>query len=395
MREAREDFVLVDGRTYAEFNKMNIPDGICCPNGELALRIHDLVPDPKTRIVVNCAGRTRSIIGAQTLIDFGVPNPVVALENGTQGWLLAGLALEHGATRRYADQPAGDLNALRARARKVADKHGVGFVTPAQAAAWRGDTARTTFLLDVRTAEEVAAQAVPGFVHAPGGQLIQATDQWVGVKGARLLLIDAEEVRAPMVAAWLRQLGHEAYVLEGGVAAAASVGGRSSTSAAITQLKAPSAVSAAQMADMLAGGKAQIIDLRPGMTYRKGHIPQAVWSIRSRLAAIADPSKTVVLVADEPELATLAAVDLKEAGCRDVRMLDGGYAAWQTAGHPVTATPGEPADVDCIDFLFFTAKRHDGGEAGRAASQQYLTWEIGLIDQLDEQERGVFRIAHN
>jgi hypothetical protein len=31
---------------------------------------------------VNCAGRTRSIIGTQSLINAGVPNPVTALRNG-------------------------------------------------------------------------------------------------------------------------------------------------------------------------------------------------------------------------------------------------------------------------------------------------------------------------
>ena len=117
MRRAGENFVIVDGRTLAEYRKMNIPGGICCPNGELVLRIGDIVPDPKTKIVVNCAGRTRSIIGAQTLIDFGVANPVVALENGTQGWTLAGLALEHGADRRYGDVSRNSAAALEARAR--------------------------------------------------------------------------------------------------------------------------------------------------------------------------------------------------------------------------------------------------------------------------------------
>ena len=71
--QSGDDIVIVDGRTFAEFQKMSIPGGICCPNGELALRIGDLVPDPKTKIIINCAGRTRSIIGAQTLIDFGDP----------------------------------------------------------------------------------------------------------------------------------------------------------------------------------------------------------------------------------------------------------------------------------------------------------------------------------
>src|SRR5207245_8491579 len=91
------------------------------------------------------------------------------------------------------------------------------------ATSWCAETAVTTHLRDLRTAEEFAARAVPGFVHAPGGQLIQATDQWVGVKGARLVLADDEGVRAPVVAGWLRQLGHEACVLEGGLAAAAAL----------------------------------------------------------------------------------------------------------------------------------------------------------------------------
>jgi hypothetical protein len=54
------------------------------------------------------------------------------------------------------------------------------------------------------------------------------------------------------------------------------------------------------------------------------------------------------------------------------------------------ATPGEPADADCIDFLFFTAARHEGDAS---AARAYLDWETGLIGQLDAQERGAFRIA--
>jgi rhodanese-related sulfurtransferase len=389
MRDAGENFVIVDGRPLAEYAKMSIPGGICCPNGELALRIRDIVPDPTTKIVVNCAGRTRSIIGAQTLIDFGVANPVYALENGTQGWFLAGLALEHGANRRYGDKVAAGANAeLEARARKLANAHAVEFVAAAQANAWLADTSRTTYLLDVRTPEEFAAHAAPGFAHAPGGQLIQATDQWVGVRGARLLLVDAEHVRAPVVAAWLRQLGHAAYVLEGGIAAASkSVWRRPERAPAQAPLRT---MIAPELAEALRKGQAQVIDLRPSMAYRQSHIPQAVWSIRPRIAAAADRSKTVVLVADEPRIAALAALDLGEAGCGNVRLLEGGLEAWSAAGLPVATTPGNPSDADCIDFLFFTAARHDGdADAARA----YLTWEIGLIAQLDAQERGAFRIA--
>jgi hypothetical protein len=129
--------------------------------------------------------------------------------------------------------------------------------------------------------------------------------------------------------------------------------------------------------------------VRPGMTYRKAHIEQAVWSIRPRLAEVADPGRIVVLVAEEPGIAALAALDLGEAGCRDIRLLEGGHEAWQAAGLPVAATPDRPADADCLDFLFFTHARHDGNAE---AARQYLAWEIGLLDQLDDQERGAFRI---
>ena len=134
MREASANVVIVDGRPFAEYSKMNIPGGICRPNGELPLRIRDIVPDPDTTIIVNCAGRTRSIIGAQMLIDFGVPNPVYALENGTQGWFLAGLPLEHGANRR-GDEAVHerDVAQLSARATRSGAKPGVEIVTAAAA----------------------------------------------------------------------------------------------------------------------------------------------------------------------------------------------------------------------------------------------------------------------
>jgi rhodanese-related sulfurtransferase len=405
MREAGENMVIVDGRTPAEYRRMSIPDGISCPNGELALRIHDIAPDPTTKIVVNCAGRTRSIIGAQTLIDFGVPNPVVALENGTQGWFLAGLELERGASRNYPDAVSdAGLAERRARARAFATRHGAGFVDAGQVRVWRADKTRTTYLLDVRTEAEYRDNPVASFRHAPGGQLIQATDQWIGVKGARLVLLDGELVRAPMVAGWLRQLGHEAYVIEEAPAATHSI--LDLAVETIASARDPSNVgdvrtpadarswerpmSPHELAGALAVGIAQVIDLRPSMEFRKGHIPGAVWSIRSRVVAAADRSKIIILIPGEPVQSIFAGLELTEAGVRDRRDLAGGLASWRAANLPIEATPDNPPDADCIDFLFFTARRHDNDAE---AARQYLAWETGLLAQLDEQERGVFRIS--
>jgi len=385
MQDAGEDLAILDGRTFAEFRKMSIPGGVSCPNGELALRVDALVPDAKTKIVVNCAGRTRSIVGAQTLIDFGVPNPVYALENGTQGWFLAGLQLDHGASRRHETASCPDLEGLRARACALAAARGVRFVRAEEVEGWLADASRTTYLFDVRTPEELA-RSTSGLVHAPGGQLVQATDQWIGTRGARVVLVDDEGVRAPVTAQWLRQLGHEAYVLEGGMAAAVQLAGL--RDAAAPRLPDPAPIASHELAERLHSGRVRLIDLRSSMSYRKEHIDGAVWSIRPRIAAaVADPAMTVALIADEPGVAALVGLDLAEAGVREVRLLVGGHEAARAAGLPVAATPGTPVDADCIDFLFFTHGRHEGNAE---AARQYLAWETALVDQLDAQERGSF-----
>jgi rhodanese-related sulfurtransferase len=145
-----------------------------------------------------------------------------------------------------------------------------------------------------------------------------------------------------------------------------------------------------ELAEALKSETVQVIDLRASMAFRNGHIPQAKWSIRPRVAAAVAPETAIVLVSEEPPVAALAARDLAEAGHADVRLLAGGQGAWCAAGLPVAATPELPADPDCIDFLFFTHGRHDGNQE---AARQYLAWETGLVGQLDAQERGVFRVA--
>src|SRR5262249_61186558 len=85
---------------FDEYATMNIPGSTSVPGAELVLRAGRAAPDPDTTIIVNCAGRTRSIIGTQSLINAGIGNKVRALRNGTMGWTLARHDLEHGADRR-------------------------------------------------------------------------------------------------------------------------------------------------------------------------------------------------------------------------------------------------------------------------------------------------------
>lgn len=381
------DLVVVDGRPFAEYRKMNIPGAVCCPNGELALRIDALAPRPDTTIVVNCAGRTRSLIGAQTLIDLGLPNPVYALENGTQGWVLAERALEHGSAWRYPDDahPA-DPEARRHQARRLARRWGVGRLDGPRAAALLADPGRSTFLCDVRSPEEFAAGTLPGAQSAPGGQLIQATDQYVGVRRARLVLFDDDGIRAPVVAAWLARLGFEAWVLAG-VEATAGGGlaapGFTPVAPPVADPPALPTIAPPAVQERLDRG-ALLLDLRPSMAHRRGRIPGSLWTIRPRLAALPLAGRALVLVADDPAVAALAADEARSLGAASVELLAGGTAAWEAAGHPLVPSPALPADADCIDYLFFVHDRHDGN---REAARRYLAWETGLVAQLDARER--------
>jgi len=415
-----DDLIVLDGRPYAEYQKMNIPGAICCPNGELALRALQLAPDPATTIVINCAGRTRSIIGAQTLIDLGVPNPVLALENGTQGWYLADLQLEHGSSRTYPDAvDTAQLPVLRERAQRLARHLSVSVVDAGQVRAWLAEPGRNTFLCDVRTPEEYAAGTLPDAQHTPGGQLIQATDQYVGVRGARIVLFDDEGVRALVVAGWLTRLGWDVHVLPAGSSAqelqtgariaagptgasqpedslslgslsldSQSLGSRSAAS----QFATLEAIAATDLAAAMKEG-ATLIDVRPSMSYRKAHVRGARWSIRPRLHTLAlPPQADVVLLADDAGVAALAARELADLGITRVRVNVDMPAAWSDAGLPVDASPDLPADADCIDYLFFVHDRHDGN---KEAARQYLAWETNLLNQVDSQELAGFRLPRN
>ena len=205
---------VLDSRPFDKYSPGSIPTGINVPGAELVLRVHDIVPSPATTIVVNCAGRTRSIIGAQSLINAGVPNKVMALRNGTMGWHLAGLTCDSGKSDRAPDFSSAGVAWAKSAAETVARKFGVERVGRPQVEAWRKDTTRTTYIFDVRDPAEFAAGHIPDAISAPGGQLVQATDIYAGTLGARIVLSDDREARALMTASWLKQMGwKDVYVL--------------------------------------------------------------------------------------------------------------------------------------------------------------------------------------
>lgn len=381
------DFHFFDARPPAEYAKMRVPGAVCLPNGELAHRFAAAVDDPARPVVVTCAGRTRGIVGVLGLTLAGIEAPAYALENGTQGWRLAGFALERGNTA--AAYPALDeaaAAATRARADALLSRQGIARLDAAQVDAWRADDTRTTYLFDLRTPEETAADPAPAFTPALSGQLVQATDQWVGVRHARLVLLDDLGLRGAIAAFWLRQLGYEVAVagLDDDLR-------RLAPAAATAELPAVPEADAAQALQALHEGAGCLLDLRASAAYRESHVTGARWGIRPRLGRLGlDPQAPVYLLGDDPAVAALAARELRSLGHGEVFAVAGGQAALAAAGAELERNAELPGREEAIDFLFFVHDRHDGN---LESSRRYLAWEQGLIAQLDAEERASFALS--
>lgn len=386
--EGKANVVVLDARRFDEYQTMSIPSATSVPGAELVLRVRELAPDPATQVIVNCAGRTRSIIGTQSLVNAGIPNPVAALRNGTIGWKLAGQVLDHGASRRA---PGAVSDAHRAQAeadaRRVADKAGVRRIA-LDALHTLEAPERTLYRFDVRTPEEYEAGHLPGFASAPGGQLVQETDHQVPVRGARIVLADDDGVRASMSASWLAQMGWEVYVPDA-VPAASSF----TETAAPAPVYPPIAAVVAEvepkaLAALLLQPGTAVIDVTTSANYVKRHIPGAWYAIRAQLAqaigTAIPPSQRYVLTCGSSLLARYAAADLRtlldaRGQCDvEVLVLAGGNAAWFAAG--LEAESGETRLATPRTDRY--RRPYEGTDAPAEAMQAYLDWEFGLVAQL-------------
>jgi len=368
--DAREDLVILDARPMNEYRVMNIPGALDCPGAELVYRAQQAAPRPETLVVVNCAGRTRSIIGAQSLINAGIPNKVVALKNGTMGWHLAGLELERGQAR-VAQAPVDDaLEQAKAAAAKVATRFSIRFLSGNELEKMKRESGRTLYIFDVRSPEEYAAGHLPGSISAPGGQLVQATDTYCAVHGARIALVDDHGVRATMTASWLLQMGWaEVFVVKDVV-----FDSLASAFPDITPYCPLISVQDLNPNDTL------VLDFGTSLQYRDGHLPGASFAIRSRLAnhVQAFGSHTLVCTSPDGVLARYAAVDLAALLGRDVQALEGGTAAWRAAGLPLEQ--GETRMLEPPEDVYY--KPYDHKAQIEAAMQDYLQWEVALPEQI-------------
>jgi rhodanese-related sulfurtransferase len=379
-----EKLVILDTRTPEEYQRFCIPGGRSVPGGELALRITDLTKnlEQDTTIVVNCAGRTRSIIGTRVLQRMGLKN-VYGLKNGTSGWVLAGLQLETGANRLELPEPSSEgVAAAEAYAAKLAAEDGVRYLDiPALQVVMQRRHRESVYLIDVRTKEEYEGGHIPGFRWFPGGQAVQRSDDVAVVKNCTIAFCCDRKARATFIASWYRQMGfQEVYAVDGGTTAWAANGlvleqglpeelpvGYDEARGTV-KLLTPQALHASQLPS--------VIFVDTSQDFARGHVPGARWVPRGWLefwiGDIVPAQETPIAVTcNDGRNSILASATLKELGYQNVSALDGGMAAWQAAGLPVekglTGVMSPPTDVVLA-----------GPDRNFADMMNYLRWEEAL-----------------
>jgi rhodanese-related sulfurtransferase len=385
-QDAGEHLVILDTRTPEEYRRASIPGGESMPGGELALRIHDVIREqPGAAVVVNCAGRTRSIIGARTLQRMGVRN-VVSLRNGTSGWTLAGLQLEHGANRVDLTQPSEEARAAAEEyGLRIAAEDGVRLLDLTELdAIMAAANDEPTYLIDVRTEDEFRRGHIPGFWWFPGGQAVQRADDIVAVRNGRIIFCCDVTARAAVTASWFKQMGFpNVCALRGGTTGWAAAGRPLHDGAAeaepfgFAEARRLPFLTPDDLNQLLRGGNGlPIIFVDPSDAFAAGHIAGSRWVSRSWLefeteAIAPDRSRPVVVSDVDGTGAWLATAALRSLGYERASTLEGGIRAWRAAGLPLesglTGIMHAPADVVPA-----------GTDRSYADMVHYLSWEEAL-----------------
>jgi len=378
--------LVLDVRTPEEYGRFCIPGGLNVPGGDLILWTADLTKDPETKVVINCAGRTRSIIGAQTLRRMGLKN-VCALKNGTMGWLLAGLELEQNPSRSGPGPSAVSCAAAGNQAARIAAEEGIPLISVSELRDLLAHREHLTlYPIDVRSAEEYRDGHILGFLWLPGGQAIQRADDFVPLRSGTIVFACDSMARSVMAAYWYRRMGFKnVCALAGGTREWIASGLRLEKGEPPRQVlaleRARDSVQLIQ-SDELSAGIAQdknltILDVGLSPEYKSGHLPGACWISRGWLELkisqiFPNRESPLIVTCPNEEQSLFAAAALRELGYRQVSVLKGGVESWKREGKSLesglTRMLVEPQDVVLSASV----------TGDKEAMRRYLEWEIAL-----------------
>ena len=393
--ERGDPLVILDTRTPEEYRRSCIPGGRSMPGGELAFRITDVLenaPEDAT-VVVNCAGRTRSIIGTRVLQRMSLEREVVGLKNGTAGWMLAGHELEFGADRDALPAVTAEGRvAAEEYARRCAEEDGVQLIGVEQLDQLRARSeSESVYFIDVRTDTEHEVGHIPGFRWFPGGQAVQRSDDLAIVHHAPIVFACDGVARAALTASWYRQMGHQhIYAFEGGTGAWTAAGrtlerGRLRTEPALL-IEARDSVNQIEPRAIYDASDGITIHVGTSQEFAEGHPPGAHWAPRASLERdiqelAPDVETPIIVICEGGQQSLLAALTLLRLGRKSVSVIGGGMAAYREAGLALevglTGVMSPPSDI-----LTF------GPQRGYADMQHYLRWETALGEKYQTEAEG-------
>ncbi|HEX7226718.1 MAG TPA: rhodanese-like domain-containing protein [Candidatus Binatia bacterium] len=383
LQDRSTDLVVLDVRTPEEYGRFCIPGGINVPGGDLILWAEELKQRNATNVIVNCAGRTRSIIGAAALRRLGVSN-VRALRNGTMGWVLAGFELEKKPQRALPAAPSSGPESAMSLARRIAEEEAIVLISAPELSR-KLEAQSIDYLIDVRSEGEFASGHVAGSINVPGGQAVQRADDFVAVRTGQIVFISNESARAVMAAYWFRQMGfaHSA-VLQGGLRAWTQSGENVEKGSLRNE---PICLESARQAVRVVHpstieGKTRdpsvlLLDVGTSLDFETAHVPGAKWISRGWLdlrlpETYPDRNQPIVMTCADGRQSLLAALALGELAYSDVVVIHGGVRAWSAAGFPTEQGLGaclvEPKDVVLSPSIRGT----------KEDMQRYLDWELTL-----------------
>lgn len=386
------EVVVTDVRTPAEYRDNTIPGAYNVEGVDLGLYVEAL-RDADQTLVVNCAGRTRSIIGAATLEALGFED-VYELENGTMGWELAGHSLEAGAERhvRGLDVPEASYTELRKRVDALLEAQDVERLSVEAFRAVVDDPNELVYGIDVRTRDEYEAGHVPGTVSVPGGQAIQTADDHIGARNGTVVFVSNERVRAGITAYWFAEMGYPTVaVLDTGVTGWNAAGFPLETGTPPTPTpgwervtEMVEYVSVDELAALIETATPTLLDIGVSTRYDAGHVPGARWVPRYHLETWLDEQspldEPVVVTCPDGRVSTYAAAALGDRESETLRVLDGGVDAWEDAGRSLE-TGSDAMEYDPRDVV--PKPYHQGEWAKRA----YLDWEENLGEKFARDAR--------
>lgn len=385
------DVLILDARTRIEYDRGHIPGAVSLPGGELPSTLLSIPPErlPST-IVVHCAGRTRSILGARLVMDLGFER-VFALRNGTMAWRMSGRSIEY-----ESNEPVRTTNSRGAEraadfARRFIDGQDVHGWSPAAVLDSQRNE-RPLYLVDVRQVDEFESEHPEGAINCPVGQLANAADEQLAVRAADIVCCSADETRAKVGAGLLRRIGYpNVGWLRGGVRGWQAGGlpvanGRppSYPTDLDAEIASSDPMTVADLQRALEGEQIVVVDVRRSSEFALGHLPSSKWvprgDLERRIGAVCDVDTDVVLVSDRGVRAALAARTARELGYARVRVLDGGFEAWlATVGDIEVGLDGANVSLrEAKEDAELVAPRPPMLERNRDDMVRYLTWEEQL-----------------